>query len=223
MTKYPWLLQPLLVPTGAWQTIRIDFVEGLPLSTSKNCVLVIMDKFSKFIHFVPLKHPFVAATIAHVFMQQVYRLHGLPLAIISYRDQIFTSQLWKSLFELVGVSLKMSSVYHPQTYGQTQRVNQCMETYLCYFVSACHHKWVHLIYLAEFWFQASCKSALGFSPFEVLYGYKPRHFGFDIHFVCPTPPLQDWIQEKTVMQQLVQQQLAPAQHHMKTQADKNRV
>jgi hypothetical protein len=77
--KYMGFLQPLPVPSGAWQTVSIDFVEGLPMSAGKNCVLVIVDKFSKFSHFVPLKHPFTVASVAHVFMEQVYRLHGLPL------------------------------------------------------------------------------------------------------------------------------------------------
>lgn len=117
----------------------------------------------------------------------------------------------------------MSSAYHPQTDGQTERVNQCMETYLRCFVSACPHKWVHWIYLAEFWYNATWHSALGFSPFEVLYGYKPRHFGVDLNTACPVNSLQEWLHEKTVMQQLVQQHLARAQQRMKSQADKNRV
>jgi hypothetical protein len=105
-SKYPGLLQPLPIPTGAWQTICMDFVEGLPLSAGKNCVLVVVDKFSKYSHFVPLKHPFSAASVAQVFMQQIYRLHGLPVAIVSDRDRIFTSQLWKHLFLLLGCPYK---------------------------------------------------------------------------------------------------------------------
>jgi hypothetical protein len=69
----------------------MDFVEGLPLCRVRNCVMVIVDKFSKFIHFIPLKHPFTTASVAQVFMRQVYRLHGLPLAIVYDRDRIFTS------------------------------------------------------------------------------------------------------------------------------------
>jgi hypothetical protein len=84
----------------------MDFVEGLPLSAGKNCVMVVVDKFSKYSHFVPLKHPFSAASVAQVFMQQIYRLHGLPVAIVSDRDRIFTSQLWKHLFLLLGCPYK---------------------------------------------------------------------------------------------------------------------
>jgi hypothetical protein len=98
-----------------------------------------------------------------------------------------------------------------------------METYLRCFVNACPQKWAHWIYLAEFWHNTSWHSALGFSPFEVLYGYKPRHFGIDLNAASPDTPLRDWLQEKTVMQQLVQQHLARAQQRMKSQADKQRI
>jgi transposase InsO family protein len=171
----------------------MDFVEGLPLSAGKNCVMVVVDKFSKYSHFVPLKHPFSAASVAQVFMQQIYRLHGLPVVIISDRDRIFTSQLWKHLFSLAGVSQQMSSAYHPQSDGQTERVNQCMETFLRCFVSACPHKWCQWIYLAEYWYNCSLHSFVGYSPFEVLYGYQPKHFGIDAQVVCPVPALADWI------------------------------
>ncbi|CAN6249028.1 unnamed protein product [Urochloa humidicola] len=220
--KYPGLLQPLAVPDGAWQVISMDFVEGLPQSGGKNCVLVVVDKFSKFAHFIPLKHPFTASSVASVFMQEVYRLHGMPKVIISDRDRVFTNQLWKALFALAQVQLSMSSSYHPQSDGQTERVNQCMETFLRCFVHACPSKWVDWIYLAEYWYNTSWHSALGFSPFEVLYGYAPRHFGLDTSVACPVPSLSDWIQERTTMTMLVQQHLNRAQQRMKSQADKNR-
>lgn len=90
--KYPGFLEPLSVPQSAWQMVSMDFVEGLPCSSGKNCILVIVDKFSKFSHFVPLSHPFTAVTVAKVFMQQVYRLHSMPTSIVSDRDKVFTSR-----------------------------------------------------------------------------------------------------------------------------------
>lgn len=112
-SKLPGLLQPLEVPSGAWQTISLDFVEGLPLSSNANCNLVAVDSFTKYAHFVPLRHPFIDAGVARTFMQQAYRLHGLPSAIVSDRDRIFTSNFWSELFKLAGVGLRMSSSYHP--------------------------------------------------------------------------------------------------------------
>jgi len=142
--RYPGLLQPLPVPAGAWDMVSLDFVEGLPRSGFANCILVVVDKFSKFAHFIPMKHPFTALTVAKVYMDNVYKLHGMPSSLISDRDRIFTSTLWRELFNLAGVQLRMSSAYHPQTDGQTERVNQCMETYLRCFVHACPHQMVFL-------------------------------------------------------------------------------
>jgi transposase InsO family protein len=142
-SKYPGLLQPLPVPPSAWQVVSLDFVEGLPKSETMNAILVVVDKFSKFSHFIPLSHPFTALTVAKAFFSEVYRLHGLPETIISDRDRIFTSNLWRELFKLVGVTLAMSSAYHPQTDGQTERVNQCLETFLRCFVHSCPSKWIH--------------------------------------------------------------------------------
>ena len=80
--------------------ISLDFTEGLPKSGGYNAILVVVDKFSKYAHFVPLKHPFTALDIAKIFMHEIYRLHGMPLGIISDRDHIFTSQVWQELFRL---------------------------------------------------------------------------------------------------------------------------
>lgn len=91
----------------------MDFVEGLPSSGGKNCILVVVDRFSKYAHFIPLAHPFTALSVAKLFLQHVYRLHGLSSSIISDRDEVFTSQLWQELFHLADVSLKMSTAYHP--------------------------------------------------------------------------------------------------------------
>ena len=107
--KYPGLLQPLPVPEGAWRVISMDFVEGLPRSSRYNCILVVVDKFSRYAHFIPLAHPFSAATVASAFMENVYKLHGSPEQIISDRDRIFNSLFWRQLFELTGTTLKMSS------------------------------------------------------------------------------------------------------------------
>jgi hypothetical protein len=183
---------------------------------------VVVDKFSKMAHFIPLRHPFTALSVAKAFMDSVYKLHGMPLSLISDRDRIFTSNLWKELFALAGIPLRMSSSYHPQTDGQTERVNQCMETYLRCFVHACPHKWSEWLPLAEFWYNTSEHSALGRSPFEVLYGHTPRHFGITAASACVNPDLSSWLNERAVMQSLVKQHLARAQDRMKRQADKGR-
>jgi hypothetical protein len=92
-SKSPGLLQPLPVLETAWQVISLDFIEGLPLSHSFKCVLVVVDLLMKYGHFLPLRHPFTVVGVAQSFFHTVYRLHGLPSAIISDRDRIFTSRV----------------------------------------------------------------------------------------------------------------------------------
>lgn len=169
----PGLLQPLPVPPQGWHTIFLDFIEGLPKSKNFDTILVVVDKFTKYGHFIPLTHPFTALSVAQTFMHNIYKLHGMPKVIISDRDRIFTSTLWKELFRMADTMLNMSSAYHPQTDGQTEHLNQCLETYLRCLVHPCPSKWSQWLSLAEYWYNTSFHSALGKTPFEVLYGYPP--------------------------------------------------
>ena len=220
--RYPGLLEPLPVPTQAWEVITMDFVEGLPQSARYNSILVVVDKFSRLAHFIPLSHPFTAFQVAQTFVNNIYKLHGLPAAIVSDRDPIFTSIMWKELFCLTHTELRMSTARHPQTDGQTERVNQCLETYLRCFVHACPTKWSQWLPLAEFWYNTSPHSALGTSPFEALYGHAPRFFGIDDPLSCAAPDLEDWLQDRAQMEALLHQHLLQARQQMKDSADKKR-
>lgn len=219
--RVPGLLQPLPVPTQAWQVICMDFIEGLPMSNNCNVILVVIDKFSKYSHFIPLRHPFTAFKVAQEFMNQVYRLHGMPGMIISDRDRIFTSRLWQELFRLADTTLHMSSAYHPQTDGQTERLNQCLEGFLRCMAHSCPKKWASWLPLAEYWYNTSFHSALGRTPFEVLYGYPPRALGITVND-CASAELETWLQERATMVDVIRQQLLRAQQRMKAQADKHR-
>jgi hypothetical protein len=220
--KYPGLLQPLPVPDFACQVVSLDFIEGLPKSKHYNCILVVVNKFSKYSHFIPLTHPFTAIQVAVQFMDHVFKLHGMPQAMISDRDKIFTSAVWQELFKMSGTELRMNISYHPQTDGQTERVNQCLEAYLRCFVHACPTKWKQWLSLIEFWYNTSYHTSLGKTPFEVVYGQTPRHFGIDVVESCAVPDLQSWLIDRKMMTQLMQQHLLRAQQRHKYQADKHR-
>ena len=119
-----------LPATIAWTQVSMDFVEGLPVSGGKDVIFVVVDRPTKYAHFIRLKHPYTTTIVAQAYVDCVFKLHGLPTVIISDRDPIFTSQFWKELFKLQKVALHMSTAYHPQTDGQTEVVNRCVETYL---------------------------------------------------------------------------------------------
>lgn len=169
--------------------------------------MVVVDKFSKYAHFLALAHPFTTFQVAQVFMQHVFKLHGLSQSIISDRDRVFTSLLWRELFWAAQTQLRMSTAYHPQTDGQTERVNQCVEAYLRCFVHACPTKWFHWLALSEYWYNTSLHSTLGKSPFEILYGYTPRHFGIRDTSVCHSSDLSVWLKERKLMTELLKQHL----------------
>lgn len=135
--RLPRLLQPHPVPPNAWHTVSLDFIEGLPKSKGFDTILVAIDKLTKYAHFLCLAHPYTALSVAQVFLANIYKLHGMPSVIISDRDRVFTSTLWQELFKLTDTTLNMSSAYHPQTDGQTECLNQCLETYLRCMVHSC--------------------------------------------------------------------------------------
>jgi hypothetical protein len=124
------LLQPLDVPSQIWADIALDFVEGLPRVHGKSVILTVVDRFSKQAHFLALSHPYTAATVAKAFFEGVVRLHGFPSSIVSDRDPVFTGHVWKDLFKLAGVKLRMSTAFHPQTDGQSEVVNRTITMYL---------------------------------------------------------------------------------------------
>jgi hypothetical protein len=108
----------------------MEFITGLPKSGNKSIIMVVVDRLFKYAHFCALHHPFTAYTMAQIFMDQVFKLHGMLHSIVSVRDPTFTSNFWQELFKLQGTQSHLSLAYHPQTDGQTKVVNKCLETYL---------------------------------------------------------------------------------------------
>ncbi|XP_026459437.1 uncharacterized protein LOC113360105 [Papaver somniferum] len=166
------LLQPLPIPDQAWKHISMDFITGLPKYEGREVIMVVVDRFTKYIHFLPLIHPFTAASVAKVFLDNIFKLHGLPATIVSDRDNIFLSNFWQELFTKMGTALHMSSAYHPKTNGQTERVNACLESYLRCMTSYIPSKWVSWLSLSEWQTYVQLKRSLKltakfFGPYQV--------------------------------------------------------
>jgi hypothetical protein len=106
-------LQLLPIPPAIWKDISMDFITGLPKSGNKSFIMVVVDRLSKYAHFCALQHPFTASTMAQIFMDQVFKLHGMPHSIVFYRDPTFTSNFWQELFNLQGTQLHLNIAYHP--------------------------------------------------------------------------------------------------------------
>jgi hypothetical protein len=113
------LLQPLPVPSEIWQHLTMDFIEGSPLSDGADVILVVVDRLTKYAHFLALHHPYTAQQVAHLFLDNVVRLHGVPTSIVSDRDAIFTSTMWREIMKALGTTLNYSTAHHPQTDGQS--------------------------------------------------------------------------------------------------------
>jgi len=167
------LLQPLPIPEVVWSQISMDFIDGLPKSHRCEVILVVVDRLSKYGHFLPLKHPYTAQSVAHVFLDTIVKLHGLPDAITSDRDVVFLRSFWQELFTLQGVLLHTSTAYHPQSDGQTEVLNRCLETYLRCYCSDDASNWLACLPMAEYWYNTCFHSAIQTTPYEVLYGWPP--------------------------------------------------
>lgn len=166
---YPGLLQPLLEPQHAWSHIFMDFIEGLPTSGGKNVILVMVDRFTKYGHFLP----YSAETVAKLFLDNIYKLHGMLQSIVTDRDKIFTSEFWQGLFKQIRAKLQLSSAYHPQIDGQTEKLNQCLEMYLRCMVFKQPRQWSKWNNLAEWRYNTTLHTSIKMTPFEALYGIQP--------------------------------------------------
>lgn len=198
------LLQPLPVPTRRWSDISLDLITHLPQvpSTGNDSIFVIVDRLSKMVHFVPTKHTVTATELAHLFIKEIFRLHGVPQTIVSDRDPKFTSEFWTTVFNRLGTKLAMSTAYHPQTDGQTERTNRTLEEMLRHYCGDPAHpshqsQWEDLLPLVEFAYNSTPQTSTSKSPFFLNYGQDPlTPATVSIANVSPTlqvPPEQEWL------------------------------
>jgi len=197
----------------------MDFIEGLPPSNCKSTIFVVVDRLSKSAHFLALLHPYTAKMVAEKFVEGIVKLHGMPKSIISDRDPIFISHFWHEFFKMSGTTLHMSSAYHPQTDGQSEVVNKCVEQYLRCFVSQQPRKWNSFLSWAEFWYNTTYHSSIGMTAFQAIYGRPPPSIpNYQVGASSVNEVYQTIVSRNTILQQL-KINLHAAVNRMKQVAD----
>lgn len=221
MTTLPaGLLQPLPIPTQVWEDVTMDFITDLPLSCGFTAILVVVDRLTKYAHFMPLKPDYSSKSVDEVFMTNIVKLHGIPKSIVSDRDKVFTSKFWQQLFELQGTTLSMSSAYHPQSDGQSEAVNKTLEMYLRCITAEKPKTWAKALNWAEFWYNSSLHTSIGMIPFKAVHGRDPPKLIRYVPNYGDTPDLQLQLIERDQLLQQLKANLQKAQQTMKTQADR---
>ncbi|QRW26690.1 Retrotransposable element Tf2 protein [Rhizoctonia solani] len=166
-------LKPLEVPPFPFHTISYDFITGFPKSEGYDAILVVIDSFSKFGHFIPTSKKVSAKGLANLFVTHIWKLHGLPVRTISDQGTTFTGKFLRALYQRLGIQPSFSLAYHPESDGQTKRVNQFIEFYLRSYVAADHSDWAKWLPLAEYAYNNAKHAATGKTPFELVYGRNP--------------------------------------------------
>jgi hypothetical protein len=168
-------LQPLNVPEWKWDQIAMDFVVGLPKTLNGyDAICIVIDRLKKSAHFIPIKVTDLVPKLAELYIREIVRLHGIPASIISNCDARFTSRFWQCLQDAMATKLTLSTAYHPQTDGQSERTIQILEDMLRLCVLDFKGKWIQYLPLVEFAYNNSFQETIGMAPYEVLYGRKCR-------------------------------------------------
>jgi transposase InsO family protein len=214
------MLHPLEVAYAPWDSISMDFITDLPLSNGCDEIMVIVDRFTKMYHFIPLKKDEKkAADVARVFLREIWRLHGLPSSIISDRDARFTSKFWETLMGLLKIKRSMSTAFHPQTDGQTERVNQTVEQYLRIFCNYEQDNWVEMLPMCEYAYNNSSTTATGLSPFYANYGFHPRT-NWPVEAEVKNPSARNYAHWMESVHKMCKESLEEAREKMRKHYDK---
>ncbi|MBW0580999.1 hypothetical protein O181_120714 [Austropuccinia psidii MF-1] len=197
----------------------MDFITQLPLSNKFYLILVVVDRFSKIAIFIPAYEKITALELAQIFIIHVFFKHGLPVSIVSDGGSLFVSSFWTNLCQKLKISRDLSTAYHPETDGQTERVNQILEQYLQMYVSYHQDDWHTWLPLAEFPYNIEEHLLTKQSPFFTIYGRNPSfysiHISQDSHAGKSSTKIQS-------VQEAVKEELESEIRRFKKYADRNR-
>jgi len=214
-------LMPNAIPEKPWSHISADFITKLPLAQGYDAILVVCDRFSKMAHFIATTEKTSAEGLAKLFRDHVWKLYGLPESIISDRGVQFAAGMMKELNNLLGIQMKLLTAYHPQTDGQTERVNQELEQYLRVFIDHRQEQWLDWLGTAEFVYNNKIHAATKTSPFKVNYGQDPR-MGFEGRRKGKYEAAGKFIEKMRKIQEEAKAALRKAQEEMKKFANRKR-
>ncbi|KAD6794687.1 hypothetical protein E3N88_05583 [Mikania micrantha] len=217
------LLQQPEIPMWKWEQISMDFITKLPRTAhNHDAIWVIVDRLTKSAHFLPIREDYSMDRLAKLYINEIVMRHGVPISIISDRDSRFMSRFWQTLQHALGTQINMSTAYHPQTDGQTERTNQTLEDMLRSCVIDFGGSWDTHLPLVEFSYNNSYHTSIQCAPFEALYGRKCRspvcwsEVG-ESQIIGP-----ELIQETTDKIALIQERIKAACDRQKSYADNRR-
>jgi hypothetical protein len=224
----PGLLRPLPIPDRPWQQVSLDLITQLPRSRlGHDAIVVFVDKLTKMVHYVATNTNVTAPQMSQLFMREVCRLHGVPESILSDRDPRFTAHFWRALWSQLGTKLVMSTAYHPQTDGQTERANRTLEEMLRSYVEWRQTDWDEHLSVLEMAYNNSKQTSTGFSPFYLNYGQEVQMpidvaLAGDRTRVCNNPEAADRIEQLKKVLDRTRANILQAQQRQSRYADQRR-
>jgi len=212
---------PNSIPEKAWTHISADFITKLPLAQGYDAILVVVDRFTKMAHFVPTTEKTSAEGLARLFRDNIWKLHGLPDSIISDRGPQFAAGIMKELNHMLGIETKLSTAFHPQTDGQTERMNQELEQYLRMFIDHQQEQWPEWLGMAEFAYNNKVYAGTKVSPFKANNGQEPR-MEFKMRRKGKHEGAEKFAERMKNVQEEARAALQKVQEEMKRYADRER-
>jgi len=214
-------LMPNSIPEKPWAHILAEFITKLPLAQGYDSSLVVVDRLTKIVHFIPTTEKTSAEGLARLFRDNMWKLHGLPKSIILDKGPQFAAGLMQELNGMLGIKSKLSMAFHPQTDRQTERVNQELEQYLRMFIDHRQEQWPKWLGTAEFAYNNKKHSSTKTLPFKANYGQDPR-MGFEGRKKGKYQGAEKFIEKMKEIQEEAKAALGKAQEEMKKYADRKR-